>query len=288
MGNNRKTIKPVLKLLRVKQWVKNTFIFAPLIFANKFTDLELLSQAFIAFIAFCLMASMVYILNDLGDVESDKLHPVKSKERPLASGELSFRSAWLIFALLAVILSCTLYFVPRVVFVLLAYLLINILYSKVLKNKPILDIFTIASGFILRVYAGALAISVTVSNWMFITILCLALFLASMKRRAELRSHGHTSRKVLQDYTPELIDKYAEMASFGTLTFYSLYTVTEQPNLVITIPLVLFGLYRYWFITSKTEDSGESPSDILLRDWPLQVTIGLWGLVVILTFMGVI
>lgn len=288
MKQQKMAAKAVFKLIRVKQWVKNIFVFAPLVFANKFNDLQSFSQAFIAFIAFCIVASMVYILNDLADIENDKLHPKKSKERPLASGEITPRAAWLIFVILAATLCFAIFFIPEVIFVLLTYLLINVVYSNLLKNKPVIDIFTIATGFILRVYAGALAISVVVSNWMFITILCLALFLASMKRRAELRSSGDTSRQVLKYYTPDLVDKYAEMASFGTLTFYSLYTVTEQPNLVITIPLVLFGLYRYWYVSSLSDDSGESPSDILLQDWPLQLTIFLWAVSVILAFMKVI
>lgn len=167
---------------------------------------------------------------------------------------------------------------PAVLYVVLGYLLLNLAYTFVLKHQPVIDIFTIAIGFVLRVYAGAMALSVPVSSWMFVTTLCLALYLAAVKRGQELASNGSDSREVLQHYTPALIDRYAEMAATGALLFYSLFVMTARPEMVMTIPLVLYGLYRYWFIV-ESKDCGESPTDALLGDWQLLLTVAIWGVV---------
>jgi 4-hydroxybenzoate polyprenyltransferase len=164
---------------------------------------------------------------------------------------------------------------PKVIMVIAAYLLLNVAYTFVLKHEPVVDIFTIAIGFVLRVYAGAMALDVPVSSWMFITTLCLALYLAAVKRRQELSQSGTEGRKVLEKYTVALVDRYAEMAATGALVFYSMFVMSAKPELAVTVPLVLFGLFRYWYVVEAL-DGGESPTDALLADWQLLLTVVLW------------
>lgn len=153
--------------------------------------------------------------------------------------------------------------------------MLNLAYSFRLKHQPVLDIFTIAIGFVLRVYAGAVALDVPVSEWMFVTTLCLALYLAAVKRRQEISQSGSQGRKVLGAYSVALIDRYAEMSATGALVFYSMFVMEARPELVITVPLVLFGLFRYWYVVEALE-GGESPTDALLSDWQLLATVALW------------
>ena len=164
---------------------------------------------------------------------------------------------------------------PSVGLVILAYLALNFAYTFILKHQPVVDIFSIALGFILRVQAGAVALAVPVSSWMFVTTLCLALYLASIKRRQELAHSGGQGRRVLEHYSVALVDRYAEMAATGTLLFYSLFVMTVQPNLAVSIPVVLYGLFRYWFVVEALE-GGESPADALFSDWQLSATVLIW------------
>jgi len=164
---------------------------------------------------------------------------------------------------------------PKVTMVIVAYVILNLAYTFVLKHQPVVDIFTIAIGFVLRVYAGAMALGVPVSSWMFITTLCLALYLAAIKRRQELAQSGAEGRKVLERYSVSLVNRYAEMSATGALLFYSMFVMSTRPELVITVPLVLFGLFRYWFVVEAL-DGGESPTDALFTDWQLMLTVLLW------------
>lgn len=271
-------IRGMFALLRPRQWVKNVFVFAPLIFAGEFLKLQSIEKVALAALIFCVASSATYILNDLADIERDRRHPKKSKSRPLASGLVSIPQAITLLLILYVALLVAWFVMPAVLYVVLGYLLLNLAYTFVLKHQPVIDIFTIAIGFVLRVYAGAMALSVPVSSWMFVTTLCLALYLAAVKRGQELASNGSDSREVLQHYTPALIDRYAEMAATGALLFYSLFVMTARPEMVMTIPLVLYGLYRYWFIV-ESKDCGESPTDALLGDWQLLLTVAIWGVV---------
>ena len=159
--------------------------------------------------------------------------------------------------------------------VILAYLALNVAYTFVLKHQPVSDIFAIAIGFVLRVYAGAVALSVSLSAWMFVTTLCLTLYLAALKRRQELVQSGIKGRKSLESYSVVLLDRYAEVAVTGVLLFYSLFVITVRPEMVITIPLVLYGLFRYWFVVLAI-DGGEAPTDTLLGDWQLSLTVMIW------------
>lgn len=267
---------PYLKLMRPKQWVKNIFVFLPLIFAGLFTDIEAVINALLAFAMFCIASSATYILNDWQDIDADRQHPTKKFSRPLASGQVSINAAKVLLAILYSALISMAIYQPLVAMVIGSYTALNLAYSFHLKHQPILDIFTIASGFVLRVYAGSVAIDVPVSGWMFITTLCLALYLAAIKRRQELLSSGSKTRGVLKEYSLDLIDKYAEMSAIGALMFYSLFVMSEKPELVYSIPLVLYGLYRYWFLVDRYQE-GESPTDVLYKDGQLVLTILIWG-----------
>jgi 4-hydroxybenzoate polyprenyltransferase len=267
----------LIKLMRPKQWVKNGFVLAPLVFSGAFLDLHAVSQVLWAFLFFCVASSATYIVNDLRDIEHDRLHPKKSKTRPLAAGIVSVPLALMLLACLYAVLIWGWFVSPKVIMVIAAYLLLNVAYTFVLKHEPVVDIFTIAIGFVLRVYAGAMALDVPVSSWMFITTLCLALYLAAVKRRQELSQSGTEGRKVLEKYTVALVDRYAEMAATGALVFYSMFVMSAKPELAITVPLVLFGLFRYWYVVEAL-DGGESPTDALLADWQLLLTVVLWVL----------
>ena len=180
--------KSYVQLLRSKQWIKNLFVLAPLIFSGRFTEWNAIKDSLITFVLFSLVSSIVYIINDIKDVEFDRLHPIKRRIRPLASGKVRKQEALLLTALLALFaLKLTLLINPKVTITVLTYVIVNIIYSFGAKKLPVVDIFLIASGFLLRIYAGALSISVPISSWMLITTFSLALFLASVKRLQELR-----------------------------------------------------------------------------------------------------
>lgn len=265
----------LIKLMRPKQWVKNGFVLAPLLFSGEFLEGGAVSRALLAVLLFCVASSATYIINDIHDIEDDRRHARKSKTRPLAAGIVSIPAALILLAGLYAVLIWGWFAAPKVVMVIAAYLVLNLAYTFALKKMPVVDIFTIAIGFVLRVYAGAMALELPVSSWMFITTLCLALYLAAIKRRQELTQRGADSRKVLKEYSVSLVDRYAEIAATGALMFYSMYVMSTMPELVITIPLVLFGLFRYWFVVEAL-DGGESPTDALLADWQLSLTVVLW------------
>ena len=265
----------VAKLIRVKQWVKNGFVLAPLLFTSKFTDTTSVRSAVIAFVLFCLASSITYVINDFKDVDRDRLHPKKSKSRPLAAGTVSRSLAFVILAGLCTMLIAGFFLAPKVMAVIVGYLTLNLAYTFVLKHQPVIDIFTIAIGFVLRVLAGAVALNAPVSGWMFVTTLCLALYLAAIKRSQELSQRGTEGREVLTKYTKALVDKYAEMSATCALVFYSMFVMASRPELIVTVPLVLFGLFRYWYVV-EILDGGESPTDALLADFPLLLTIVAW------------
>jgi len=270
-----KRLSGLLTLMRPRQWLKNSFVLAPLVFAGAFRDWNAIGQAVLAMALFCVASSAAYIVNDIKDVERDRSHPKKAKTRPLAAGIVSKTEALVLMGMLYGVLVWGWFLQPAVVLVIGGYLALNWAYSFGLKHQPVLDIFTVAFGFVLRVYAGAQALSVPVSSWMFVTTLCLALYLAAVKRRQELSQRGSESREVLERYTVALVDRYAEMAATGALVFYSMFVMSAQPELVITVPVVLFGLFRYWYVVEKLE-GGESPTDALLFDLPLLATVLVW------------
>ena len=265
----------LIKLMRPSQWVKNVFVLAPLMFSGEFLHPESIKISLLAFVLFCIASSATYIVNDLHDIERDRRHPTKSKTRPLAAGKVTVPMALGLLGVLLALLVAGGFLAPRVLAVIAVYLLLNLAYSFVLKHQPVIDIFTIALGFVLRVYAGTMALALPLSSWMLVTTLCLALYLAAVKRKQELAQSGIEGREVLKKYSPVLVDRYAEMSATGALVFYGLFVMSAKPRLVITVPLVLFGLFRYWYVVEEL-DGGESPTDALLNDWQLLLTVVLW------------
>ncbi len=266
----------MLRIMRPKQWIKNTFVLAPLIFSGLFVQAEAVASALAAFIFFSLAASSVYVLNDLRDMEQDRLHPEKSRTRPLANGSLGRRDAIMLMVTLLAATSLSLLWKPAVTAVIAAYVGLNVAYSFSLKHQPVFDLFCIAGGFVLRVYAGAVALDVPISGWMFVTTLSLALYLACIKRRQELATSGNNARAVLKLYSVDLVNRYAEMAATGALIFYSLFVLESHPGMIFTIPVVMFGLFRYWYAV-EVRGFGESPTDAVLSDLPLALTVLLWA-----------
>jgi 4-hydroxybenzoate polyprenyltransferase len=247
-----------------------------LVFARAFHDPHAVGHALAALALFCVASSATYILNDLRDTERDRSHPVKSWSRPLAAGTIKPRTAIALLVALYAVLIAGAIWSPWVMAVIAGYLALNFAYSFWLKHQPVLDIFSVAIGFVLRIYAGAVAIAVPLSNWMAITTLCLALYLAAIKRRQELATSGDGSREVLSRYSVALVDRYAEISAVGALIFYSLFVMSSgNDRLGFTIPLVIFGLFRYWYVVEALA-GGESPTDVAVTDKPLIATVILW------------
>lgn len=278
------SVGALLGLLRPRQWIKNSFVLAPLVFAREFMQASPIERTVFAFALFCIASSATYIVNDIHDVERDRRHPVKRHKRAIASGAVTVRSALALLGVLYGLLLAGMIVLPAVAPPIVAYLLLNVAYTYVLKDQPVFDIFSIAAGFVLRIYAGTAAIGSPLSSWMAITTLCLALYLASIKRRQELRRTGAEARNVLAVYSVALVDRYAEMSAVGALVFYSLFVMSTNNRLVATIPFVIFGLFRYWYVVEAREE-GESPTDVLLTDWPLGVCIAIWGAICVMSLL---
>ncbi|MFZ1572054.1 MAG: decaprenyl-phosphate phosphoribosyltransferase, partial [Candidatus Kapaibacterium sp.] len=253
-------------------WIKNAFVFAALVYSKELSQSNLIFQSVLTFITFCFVSSSIYILNDIRDKDSDSLHPVK-KTRPIASGRISIKNALFLLSILLTIATLILYFIPfnAVVFILI-YAGINTAYSFGLKNVVLLDIFIIAGGFMLRMLAGAAAISVEVSSWLIICTLFISLFLAIMKRRGELRKSykGNETRKVLKDYSEELIRIVLSTSVAGSIMSYTLYTVSEHTieyfhsnKMILTVPIVMYGIFRYIYIDEKLQNSEDTVNAIL-------------------------
>lgn len=275
-----------LRLLRPKQWTKNAFVFAPLIFAKLLFDADPLLLTLRAFLAFCLTASAVYIINDIADREADRAHPEK-RHRPLAAGTLSISHAILI---LAIVLSIDLFLLLSLPlkFDLLvgSYFVMNLFYSLKLRDVFLLDVFIIAAGFMLRVLGGAYAISVVLSNWIVLCSLFISLFLGFAKRRGELREAqeaGITAkRKVLQLYRVEFLDQVLTVTAAGTVISYALYTVAPRTievfgtdRLIFTTVFVIYGVFRYLFLIHTTS-SVQNPTAALSTDVPILINGLLW------------
>lgn len=284
----------LLKTMRPRQWTKNIVIFAPLVFDRQlgFNNFPPMLRTLAGFVIFCFLSGVVYLVNDIADVEADRNHPEK-RHRPIASGELSVPAARLTAVLLIVVLIPVAFWLsPAFAGVALAYLLLNLAYSKWLKHIFLLDVFSIALGFVLRVGAGVTLIEVArFSPWLYVVMTMGSLFIAFGKRRAELAllaGEANSHRRVLDGYTISLLDHYITVASSTTLIAYSLYTFSA-PNLpdnhvmMLTIPFVLYGVLRYQSLL-VTGEGGGAPEEILLTDRPLQVAILLWGAAVLSIF----
>jgi 4-hydroxybenzoate polyprenyltransferase len=275
----------IFKSLRPYQWIKNLFVFAPLIFSQNVFHVPYLIKTILAFAIFCILSGAVYIWNDLRDIEEDKLHPLKS-QRPLASGRLgktSATAAFVVFSFIA--LGCA--FLLNLTFFILAlsYFLLQILYSAWLKHVVILDVLLIAAGFLLRVSAGGVVILVDISEWILICTFLLALFIALSKRRHELvllENEASNHRAILQEYSPYLLDQMISVVTASTVMAYSLYTISEETvakfgssRLIYTVPFVLYGIFRYLYLIHKKGEGG-SPESLILKDKPFLVGILLW------------
>lgn len=275
----------LLRLMRPHQWVKNAFVFTGLLFGHAWHDAHLVTQVVLAFAAFCLVSSAIYILNDMVDVEQDRLHPVK-RMRPLAAGRVSLGSAVMLAVLLAVAgLGLAYAAAPAALVILLAYVLMNIAYSLWLKHVVILDVFIIATGFMLRILVGTLGVGIPPSQWLLLCGLMVTLFLGFSKRRAEiiaLNEEGGAHRKVLQHYSPLLLDKMIGITAAGLIMSYSLYTMNAETirthgtaNLIYTVPFVMYGVFRYIYLLHHQSRGGD-PSHDLVRDPHLLIVVGAW------------
>jgi len=275
--------------------VKNLFVVVPLVFAHRLDHIELAWRSAAAFAAFCAAASAVYLLNDLRDRDADRLHPVK-RRRPIAAGELASGTALAAAALLALAsLLLAWRLGPGFSTCLGLYLGLNVLYSLGLKRIVILDVMTIALGFVLRVEAGALAIAVEVSSWLLLCTIFVALFLGFAKRRHELALQPASSsgtRAVLEHYSLPFVDQMINVVTASTVVAYALYTVDPATaarlgtrHLVATVPLALFGIFRFLFLLYQKSELS-SPTDAILHDPPFLVNLALWGATVLVLIYG--
>jgi len=280
----------ILQSMRPQQWTKNLIVFAPLLFSENLSHLPLLLKSIAAFSIFCILSGCVYILNDILDLEQDKRHPLKSK-RPLASGALKPGLAGAVLVLLLVLSFSVSFLLLNRLFIVIAfiYILLQIAYSTYLKHIVIIDVFCIAAGFLLRVAAGAEALQVTFSTWLLFCTILLSLFLALSKRRHELlllEGDAVHHRRILFEYSPELLDQMISIVTTATVIVYILYTIAEDTvrkfgsdNLKYTTPFVLYGIFRYLYLIHQRNEGG-SPEKVLLNDRPILYAVLLYALTV--------
>lgn len=305
-------ILDIIKTSRPRQWVKNLTLFAALVFSGNLFNPHLFRETLVAIIIFSILASAIYIINDILDAPADRLHPFK-KERPIAAGRLSVPLAMVLSTIGIVVSllwgwSLSHFFT----YMLISYLVMQVLYSVFLKKIIVFDVLVIAAGFILRIYAGALLINAHLSIWFLLGVISAALFLAVGKRRAELNileaSVAAKHRSTLSQYTPELLDTYLAMTATAAFLSWALFTFFEPQGttlkvalllsglpltlsgtakwLMITIPVVIYGIMRYLFIIYQGSRA-EAPERVLLTDIPLLATVGVWGLLVVSILYGV-
>lgn len=275
----------ILKLIRPHQYIKNLFIIAPLFFAGAITDQQALIASLLAFVFFSISASAIYVLNDLKDVNEDRLHPVKC-DRPIASGRISIPQAWIIFTgLLALGLLGAYWLSEMLFYIVLLYVMLNVLYSFGLKHISIVDIAIIAFGFVLRILAGSAVIQIPPSMWIILMTFLLALFLALAKRRDDvlLATQGKQTRKNIDGYNLEFVNAAMVIMSSVVTVSYIFYTISDEVQmrlqteyLYLTVIFVILGIMRYMQITFVENNSG-SPTKIVLKDRFLQITIVLWA-----------
>ncbi len=274
-----------LRAMRPRQWTKNGIAFAALVFSEHFRDPRAIALTFAAFGVLCAVSSAGYVLNDIRDVEGDRAHPDK-RRRPIASGALPIPVAWVQVALLLVGgLAAGWLVSPGFAAMAALYLVMTTLYSFVVKNVVILDVMFIAGLFIVRAVAGAVAIDVPSSPWFLITTLFLALFLGFAKRRAELtllERDAANFRKILREYSPILIDQLMAVTASGAILSYAMYSfaAARTPNLMVTVPLVVYGIFRYYYLVHRRAEGGH-PDATLLRDPGMWLTVLLYGIVVV-------
>jgi 4-hydroxybenzoate polyprenyltransferase len=271
--------------LRPEQWTKNLIVFAGLLFGGRLMDVEQILLATATFAIFCALSGSVYLFNDVADREADRAHPLKSS-RPVATGALSVRTAVIAGGFLgAAAIQSAVLIRPALAAVAGTYLILLLMYSALLKHVVIVDVLTIAAGFVLRAVAGAVAVSVPISQWLLVCTTLLALFLALSKRRHELilLAEGATEhRRILTEYSPYLLDQMVAVVTASTLVAYAIYSTSAETaerlhtdRLGLTIPFVLYGIFRYLYLVHQKRGGG-SPSTLLLTDRPLLACIALW------------
>lgn len=285
-------IRALIKAMRPKQWAKNIFIFAGLVFDKKLTDLSALINTTSAFILFSLLASSVYLINDLSDIEADRQHP-KKKNRPIAAGILPIWLAWTsVIVILLLVFPLAYMLSPTFAALCALYFLLNLSYSTWFKHIVLVDVLLLASFYVIRVVAGVTVIDVErFSPWLYQSTIFLALFMGIGKRRAELvlaQKTGNNHRKVLESYTLPFLDQLVTIVLTVTIISYSLYTFSA-PNLpdnyvmMLTIPFVIYGIFRYLYLV-QVKGHGEAPEEIVLSDKPFILNMMIWGLVLLVIF----
>ncbi len=275
----------ILQLLRVHQWVKNAFVIFPLVFSGLFVDMNRLTAVLLTLWAYCCVASSVYIFNDLLDYQRDRLHP-KKKNRPLSTGAVTpFMALCLAVPLLGIGIACGFWVNQGVGDLLLAYIVLHVVYNFWAKNIVILDVFFIAFGFQLRIWAGAMAAGVVLSVWLQLCVFVLALFLGFTKRRCEitaLKDKAAEHRQALMEYNVYLLDQIIGILASLTVVFYGLYTISqeapghaEHSRITYSLAFVIFGIFRYLYLV-HVKKSGDEPGELLSSDWPLLINVLLW------------
>ena len=287
-----------LKLVRVPQWVKNFFVFVPLLFSQHLFDVDYFTTTLFAFVVFCLASSLIYVINDIIDIEADKAHPTK-KNRPLPAGLISKRSALIVAVVLtAVIVILLPQFNKEFIYFVTAFVLLNLLYSFWFKHIVILDVFSIAAGFSIRVLAGAVVISVPISSWLILTTMFISLFLGVMKRHSELilvaENENAPSRKVLSQYSLNFADQMATVAAAGVIICYALYTVSERTvsafgteNLIYTTPFVVYGIFRFMYL-EYISNKGDNTTKIVFSDLQIIFTVLIYTITTVLIIYKII
>ncbi len=290
-----------LRLIRVHQWIKNVFVFVPLLFSLHLFDKDYFTTTLLAFLVFCLASSSIYVINDLVDIESDRAHPVK-RDRPLPSGAISQTAAMITASILFVLVfSVMMYFNKEFIILVIAFIVLNVLYSFWLKNLVLLDVFSIAAGFSIRVLAGAFVIQVPISSWLLLTTMFISLFLGVMKRRSELvlvsdkfknqpdvsEQFGKHSRKVLAQYSLNFADQLATVAATGVIVCYALYTVAprtvsifQTERLIYTTPFVVFGIFRFMYLEYMS-GKAENTTKTLATDLPMILNVLVYAVAII-------
>ena len=294
MPNRSATIN-VLLSLRPRQWTKNVLVFAGLMFGQKLLDPHAEARALGAFAVFCVLSGAVYLINDVRDRDADRLHPMKAG-RPIASGSVSRGAAIGTAVVLTVVGLLSAFWLDRGFGVVATtYVSLLGLYSLSLKHIVILDVLTLAMGFVLRAIAGAVVVGVAFSHWLLLVTLLGAMFLALSKRRAELVSLGDGAtghRKILAEYSPYLLDQMIGVMTASTLLAYAFYTISPETvakfgtdHLLFTVPFPLYGIFRYLYLVHQREGGG-NPSELLVTDRPLLICVALWALAVIMILYG--
>lgn len=275
-----KKLKNILKLMRIKHYLKNGLIFLPLIFNSQLFEIKPLLMTFYGFISFCLISSAVYVINDIKDVEKDRMHKIK-KNRPIASGAISIKEDILLFIVLTISSLCINVFIIKEfssILLISLYLILNIMYSLGLKNIPIIDVVILVSGFVIRVIYGASITSIEISKWLYLTVMFGSFFMGFGKRRNEIIKQGNDSRAVLKYYTKDYLDKFMYACLVLTLMFYSLWSVDTSTtakfgeNMIYTIPLVMIIFMKYCLDIEG--DSYGDPVDVITSDKVLMCMVG--------------